>query len=90
MMIVSTTGYITSVLGQYLSDKKNNDAKTLTHAIKTNAEEMTSWLQEDDVLVVDRGFRDVLDDLGLRMEMPLFFCKKARSSTAQKKPMYQD
>ena len=43
--------------------------------IHHNAEELRNWLQEDDVFVVDRGFRDaqdVLEDIGIRMEMPAF------------------
>ena len=43
--------------------------------IHHNAEELRNWLQEDDVFVADRGFRDaqdVLEDIGIRMEMPAF------------------
>ncbi|XP_061176014.1 uncharacterized protein LOC133184966 [Saccostrea echinata] len=75
MMVVTTTGYIISVLGPYLADSKNNDASILKHIILHNTEEMKSWLKEDDVFVVDRGFRDtgdVLEDLGIQMEMPSF------------------
>ncbi|XP_062620784.1 uncharacterized protein LOC134282405, partial [Saccostrea cucullata] len=75
MMVVTTTGYIISVLGPYLADAKNNDASILRHMILHNTEEMKSWLKEDDVFVVDRGFRDVgdvLGDLGIQMEMPSF------------------
>ena len=75
MIVVTTSGYIVSVLGPYLADSKNNDASILKHMIHHNAEELRNWLQEDDVFVVDRGFRDaqdVLEDIGIRMEMPAF------------------
>lgn len=75
MMVVTTSGYIVSVLGPYLSDSKNNDAGILNHMIKKNAEEMRSWLNDGDTFIVDRGFRDsanVLSDIGIRMEMPCF------------------
>ncbi|XP_056022083.1 uncharacterized protein LOC125673390 [Ostrea edulis] len=78
MMVVTTSGYIVSVLGPYLADSKNNDANILKHMICHNAEELRNWLQEDDVFVVDRGFRDaqdVLEDLGIRMEMPAFMTR---------------
>lgn len=75
MMVVTTTGYIVSVLGPYLADSKNNDASILKHMIYHNAEELRNWLQEEDVFVVDRGFRDaqdVLEDVGIKLEMPAF------------------
>ncbi|XP_048741615.2 uncharacterized protein LOC125655389 [Ostrea edulis] len=75
MMIVSTTEYIVSVLGPYLADPKNNDSSILNHSIHSNTDEIKTWVREDDIFVVDRGFRDsesLLNDLGIRMEMPAF------------------
>jgi hypothetical protein len=75
MIVVSTTGYIISVLGPYLVDSKNSDANILNHMIKTNVEEMKEWIREDDVFIVDRGFRDsqaLFSDLGIHKEMPSF------------------
>lgn len=75
MMVVTPTGYIVSVLGPYLADSKNNDASILKPMIYHNAEELRSWLQEEDVFVVDRGFRDaqdVLKDVGIKLKMPSF------------------
>uniref|UniRef100_K1P127 DDE Tnp4 domain-containing protein n=1 Tax=Magallana gigas TaxID=29159 RepID=K1P127_MAGGI len=63
MIVVTATGYIVSVLGPYLADSKNNDASILRHMIYHNAEELRNWLQEEDVFVVDRGFRDAQDVL---------------------------
>lgn len=91
MMVVSTTGYIVSVLGPYLADSKNSDANILKHMIMTNAEEIKKWVDDQDVFVVDRGFRDaseLLSDLGIQMEMPAFLprgnkqhtCAEANSS----------
>lgn len=78
MMIVTTTGYIVSAIGPYLADGQNSDAKIFNHIIGTDTEEIKTWLQEDDILIVDRGFRDsagVLADLGIQMEMPSFLQK---------------
>lgn len=58
MMIVSTSGYIISVLGPYLADSKTSDAKILSHMIQTNVEDIRKWVEEDDIFIVDRGFRD--------------------------------
>ena len=80
MLVVTTTGYIVSVLGPYLADSKNSDANILNHMIRSNAEQMKEWVQEGDIFVVDRGFRDsgeVLNDLGITMEMPTFLPKGA-------------
>ncbi|XP_056002470.1 uncharacterized protein LOC125653135 [Ostrea edulis] len=81
MMVVTTTGYIVSILGPYLSHSKNNDASILKHMIHCNTEELKTWLKEDDIFVVDRRFRDageILKDIGIRMEMPSFMPKGAK------------
>lgn len=46
--------------------------------MKTNAEDIKNWLSEDDIFIVDRGFRDalpLLEDLGIQAEMPRFLEK---------------
>ena len=57
-MIVTTTGYIVTAIGPYLADGKNSDAKTLNHIIGTDTQDIKMWLQDDDIMIVDRGFRD--------------------------------
>ena len=52
MMIVSTTGYIVSVLGP-----SNNDSYILNHSIHYNKEEIKNWVEEGNIFVVGRGFR---------------------------------
>ena len=77
MIIVSTTGYYISILGPYLSNTKNNDASILNHIFAHKVEEIKDWVNENDVFVVDRGFRDslsLLEDLGIQAEMSPFFC----------------
>lgn len=54
MIVVTTSGYIVSVLGPYLADSKNSDAKILTHMIETNVEEIKDWIQEDDIIIHSR------------------------------------
>lgn len=86
MMVVTTTGYIVSVLGPYLADSKNNDASILNHIIQRNVEEMTNWLREGDTFIVDRGFRDssdVLADLGIKMEMPCFLARGSKQHSTE-------
>ncbi|WAR27442.1 hypothetical protein MAR_013146 [Mya arenaria] len=71
-------GHYMSVLGPYLSDGKNNDAKILNHIINTNVEDIKSYVHPGDIFVVDRGFRDslqLLEDLGIQSKMPSFLPK---------------
>ena len=49
--------------------------------LRTNTEDIRSFVKENDIFVVDRGFRDsisMLEDLGLRAEMPCFMTKGAK------------
>ncbi|KAK3107904.1 hypothetical protein FSP39_024854 [Pinctada imbricata] len=86
MIIVSTSGYIVSVLGPYHANQKNNDANILIHNILTNMEDIKHWIKEDDVLIVDRGFRDAVDfleDMGVKTEMPAFLKKGQKQHTVE-------
>lgn len=56
MMVVTTTGYIMSLLGPYRADSKNNDANFLKHMIYHNAEDFSNDFKKDDVFAVDGGF----------------------------------
>lgn len=76
MVIVSTSGYFLSVLGPYFA--KDNDASILTHIMRSNLEDIRNWVEEDDVFIVDRGFRDsltYLEELGIQVKMPSFMEK---------------
>ena len=63
MIIVTTKGYIISALGSYYSDSKNNDSMMTKHIFYNNREPVSQWLQDGDVFVVDRGFRDCIPSL---------------------------
>ncbi|XP_056002877.1 uncharacterized protein LOC130049408 isoform X1 [Ostrea edulis] len=76
VIIVSTTGYFISVLGPYLA--RNNDATILNHIMRSNIEDIRNWVNENDIFVVDRGFRDSLDylqEMGICAKMPTFLTK---------------
>lgn len=82
MVIVSTTGYFISVLGPYFAT--NNDASILNHIMKSNVEDIRTWVAEDDIFVVDRGFRDslvYLEELGIKAEIPSFMEKGEKQMT---------
>lgn len=71
----SKDGYILSVSGPYLADGKNNDAAIAESILKHNQDRILDWLHDDDVIVVDRGFRDVVGTMvqyGFRVQIPGF------------------
>ncbi|KAK3095980.1 hypothetical protein FSP39_021599 [Pinctada imbricata] len=86
MVITTTTGYYVSILGPYFADSKNNDASILTHILKSNVEDIRNWVEKDDTFVVDRGFRDsltLLEDLGIKAEMPRFLGRGDKQMTTE-------
>ena len=86
MVITTTSGYFISILGPYLADGKNNDASILNHILNQNVEDIKSWIEEDDSFVVDRGFRDslsLLEDLGIKAEMPRFLSKGQKQMSTE-------
>ena len=85
MSLVFPDGYVLDSIGPYLADGKNNDAGITQHILSLHGD-LTEWLAEGDVCVVDRGFRDVLDvfeDLGLETKMPAYLQKGLSQHTAK-------
>ena len=76
-------GYVVDVLGPFESNL--NDAQILKHLLENN-EEFKALLQEEDVFVLDRGFRDVVQDLedeGYRVLMPSLKGKRKQLTTEE-------
>ena len=81
MIIVTTKGYIISTLGPYYSDSKNNDSMMTKHIFYNNRKQVRLWLQDGDVFVTDRGFRDcipALEQFGCKTYMPALLPKFKR------------
>ncbi|VDI22741.1 Hypothetical predicted protein [Mytilus galloprovincialis] len=54
----------------------------MKHIIQHDIEEFKEWVTEDDIMIVDRGFRDALDllqEMGIQTKMPAFNKKKGES-----------
>lgn len=53
--------------------------------MRTNAEDIQKWIQEDYIFIVDRGFRDaiLLQDLGIQAEMPKFMMKDKKQLSTE-------
>ncbi|CAF2019127.1 unnamed protein product [Rotaria magnacalcarata] len=84
MLIVSTTGYIIACIGPFLSNYSNNDASIMQNILHRNTDGIRNWLNEGDVIVVDRGFRDcvnAMEDLGLNVVFPPFLNGRKQFTT---------
>ena len=53
MMVVSTTGYVVSVVGPYLADGHNHDAAITQHMMKHDEEGIMDWLRQQDIFILD-------------------------------------
>lgn len=54
--------------------------------MKSNIKYICSWIHDDDVVIVGRGFRDsitYLQDLGIKVEMPPFMEKGERQMSTE-------
>lgn len=72
-LIVAPDGYILDIHGPYFSDTRNNDAAMLRNEFQADAGALREWLGDGAILIVDRGYRDVLpllENLGIDCQMP--------------------
>ena len=71
--MTTTTGYIITIFRPFYSDYYNNDASILKHVLLNNYDDILNWVEDNDIMVLDRGFRDslgVLKALGIDTSMP--------------------
>lgn len=86
VMVVPPDDYILDVQGPYFSDARNNDAHLLRNEFDRDADRIRSYLQEDDILIVDRGYRDaveLLDRLGVAHKMPALLARSQAQLTTE-------
>jgi len=75
IMLVAPNGHILDVHGPYFSDSRNNDANILRDQLRDDIGGLRAWLEEGDIFLVDRGYRDaiqLLQQIGIRVKMPGF------------------
>jgi hypothetical protein len=65
MSIVLPDGHVLETIGPFYSDGKNNDAGMTSKILKEKGFKVLEWLKSapNQVVVVDRGFRNVLEEL---------------------------
>jgi len=86
MMCVSSTGYILETFGPYFSNGLNNDAAILNQTLKKEKNLLDDFFSDNDVFVVDRGFRDsvvFLNELGFAVKMQAFLINSKQHSTEE-------
>lgn len=86
MVVVTTTGYIVAIFGPFFSDHSNNDASILKHIMINNYDDILNWIEENDIMILDRGFRDslgVLKSFGIDVAMPSFLGPKQKQFDVQ-------
>lgn len=72
-LVVAPDGFILAIFGPYFSDSANNDAQILIHEFQRDGDSLRNWFQNDDIVLVDRGYRDAipfLQLLGIDSKMP--------------------
>jgi len=86
VLIVAPDGYILDIQGPYFSDSKNNDAALLQNEFIRDADRMKHWPQENDIVIVDRGYRDateLLVSLGIVWKMPALLLRNQQQLTTE-------
>jgi hypothetical protein len=86
IMICAPDGYILDVHGPYWANGRNNDASCLIDQLKKDRNGLRQWLQENDIMIVDRGYRDSLDfleSLNIRTKMPSYLRKGNKQHTVE-------
>ena len=84
MMIVASDGYLIDILGPYSADGRNNDAAILNKHVSKKDSHILKWSEENEILVLDRGFRDslyLIESVGLHAESPYFLSKGQKQDT---------
>lgn len=84
LYIVFPSGYILEAAGPYFCDAKNNDAANIRHHYKHS--DLLLFLEEDDYFLLDRGYRDVVDETeanGQSVFMPSLLTGKKTSFTCE-------
>ena len=69
-----------------MADGKNNDASIAKNIFINNEQDILNWLHQNDVIVVDRGFRDTIrtiNNFGYNVQMPDFLNGKKQMSTQE-------
>ncbi|CAF1406262.1 unnamed protein product [Didymodactylos carnosus] len=83
MSLVLPDGYVLDTIGPFYGNE--NDAK-ICEQILTTMDRLREWCNVNDVMIVDRGFRDILitfEELGFDSKMPAYLARNMKQHTAE-------
>ncbi len=83
MSLVLPNGYILDSIGPF--EGKMNDA-SITKQIMSTCDALVKWCHHGDVMICDRGFRDVIKsfiEMGYEQKMPEFLTKGQKQHTIE-------
>ncbi|CAG7718816.1 unnamed protein product [Allacma fusca] len=83
-LLVSCNGRILVPHGPYFADGKNNDASILRNEFEKDMTSLKEWMQDGDVIIADRGYRDSLEylrALGIKPYSPAFLLRGQKQHT---------
>jgi len=75
-----------TIHGSYFSDARNNDAAMLLREFDNDVQGIRAWFQQDDIVLVDRGYRNVtdfLEGIGIRYKMTALLQQGQRQLTTE-------
>lgn len=85
-LIVAPDGYILAILGLYFSDSRNNDAHMLCNDFEHDVSGISNWFLENDIFVVDRGYRDakpLLERIGIDHKMSALLARDQKQLSTE-------
>ena len=68
----------------FFLDYNNNESSVLKHCLRKNQHDIIEWLHKEDILIVDRGFRDAISAIkhfSYEAVMPSFVNRKHQLNT---------
>ena len=83
MSVVLPDGYVLDTIGSFRGNM--NDTSIIQHVLRT-CDSLIGWCEDDDVMLVDRGFRDVIytfRKIGYELKMPAFLTKGQTQHTTE-------
>ncbi len=73
-------------MGPFFANTQNNDANINKHCLFHNEQDILTWLNDNDVILLDRGYRDAaptMKMLGFHVAMPSFLNGKKQLTTEE-------
>lgn len=84
VLVVAPNGFILDIHGPYFYNSRNNDAAIFKNEFERDAAGLRVWLRRGDIIIADRGYRDVvpfLEEEGICKILPVLQRGESQHST---------